>query len=55
MLLQLGFGLLALGDVVVDAEHPDHVPRRIAERHLGGTQPYELAIRRGLGLFKIES
>ena len=42
--------ILALGNVLVDAENTDRVAARIAQRHFGSAQPNGLTIRRALRL-----
>jgi hypothetical protein len=47
-------GSLAVGDVVVHAEHTDGFALAPGERHLGRTQPDGCALRRRLRFFVIE-
>jgi hypothetical protein len=50
-LAQIELGLLALCDVAGNANQPDDVSLRIAQRHFGGGIPALLAIRAHIGLF----
>jgi hypothetical protein len=44
--LAQGVAQLALhADVLVHAEHANHLARRVAQRHLGGLQPDQPAVR----------